>query len=247
MLRPVRAAADRPASHPKASRPKAPHGAAPLVGAPRIETPAAHAPPRVRYRPGLLDAPAQAALLQAVRDVIAAAPLYRPAMPRTGAPFSVMMTNAGPLGWVADRGGYRYQPTHPLTGKPWPPIPAPVLALWHELTGYPAPPEACLVNYYAADARMGLHQDRDEQALAAPVLSLSLGDTAIFRIGGTARGGRTRSLRLASGDAILLEEESRLAFHGIDRILGGSSRLLAEGGRFNLTIRRVTPPHRAGA
>jgi len=224
MLRPVRAMADRPAAR----------------------TEAAHAPPRVRYRPGLLDPMAQGELLRAVRGVIAAAPLYRPTMPRTGAPFSVLMTNAGPLGWIADRGGYRYQPTHPVTGKPWPPIPAQVLALWHELTGYGAPPEACLINYYAADAKMGLHQDRDERALEAPVLSLSLGDVAIFRIGGTARGGRTQSLRLASGDAILLEDESRLAFHGIDRILGGSSRLLEEGGRFNLTIRRVTPLRGAG-
>ncbi len=236
MLRPVRATADRPTRRIEA----------PQVEASQAHATTAHAPPRIRYRPGLLDSAAQAELLRAVREVVAAAPLYRPAMPRTGAPFSVMMTNAGPLGWVADRGGYRYRPTHPLTGRPWPPIPAQVLALWHELTGYPAPPEACLVNYYAADARMGLHQDRDEQALEAPVLSLSLGDAAIFRIGGTARGGRTRSLRLASGDAILLEAESRLAFHGIDRILGGSSRLLAEGGRFNLTIRRVTPPRAAG-
>lgn len=202
----------------------------------------APAPLHLRHRPGLLDARAQADLLRAVRAVIADAPLYRPVMPRSGTPFSVLMTNAGPLGWVADRAGYRYQPTHPVTGRPWPPIPAAVLAIWHALTGYPAPPEACLVNYYAADARMGPHQDRDEAAQDAPVLSLSLGDSAIFRIGGRLRGGRTQSLTLASGDAILLDGESRLAFHGIDRILGGSSRLLEEGGRLNLTVRRVTRP-----
>lgn len=163
-------------------------------------------------------------------------------MPRTGAPFSVRMSNAGPLGWVADSAGYRYQPAHPETGRPWPPIPRSVLELWDELTGYPAPPEACLVNYYGAGARMGLHQDRDEAALDAPVLSISLGDSALFRVGGTDRRGPSRTIRLDSGDALLLAEAHRLAFHGIDRILAGSSRLLAEGGRFNLTVRRVTRP-----
>lgn len=192
------------------------------------------------HLPGRLDAPAQRALLAEIRAILGAAPLYRPAMPRTGAPFSVRMSNAGPLGWVADRAGYRYQPAHPETGRPWPPIPPSVLGLWAELTGYPAPPEACLVNYYDAGARMGLHQDRDEAALDAPVLSISLGDSALFRVGGTDRRGPSRSTRLDSGDLLLLAGASRLAFHGIDRILAGSSRLLPEGGRFNLTVRRVT-------
>ena len=196
----------------------------------------------ILHRPGLLDAPAQRALLAEIRIILAAAPLYRPTMPRTGAPFSVRMSNAGPLGWVADRAGYRYQPAHPETGRTWPPIPRAVLDLWDELTGYPAPPEACLVNYYGAGARLGLHQDRDEAALDAPVLSISLGDSALFRIGGTDRRGPSRTIRLDSGDALLLADASRLAFHGIDRIRAGSSRLLAEGGRFNLTLRRVTRP-----
>ncbi len=172
--------------------------------------------------------------------VIRDAPLFQPRMPRTGKPFSVRMTNGGPLGWVSDETGYRYQPTHPDTGRPWPPMPAALLALWDDLAGYGLPPEACLVNLYDAGARMGLHQDRDEAALDAPVVSVSLGDTALFRIGGTSRGGPTRSLRLASGDVFVFGGPARLVFHGIDRVLAGSSTLIRGGGRINLTLRRVT-------
>jgi alkylated DNA repair protein (DNA oxidative demethylase) len=163
-------------------------------------------------------------------------------MPRSGKPFSVRMTNCGPLGWVSDASGYRYQPTHPDTGRPWPPMPDLALRAWRALAGYPAPPEACLINVYAPTARMGLHQDRDEQDFAAPVVSLSLGDTCLFRVGGTSRGDPTRSFRLASGDAIVLGGPGRLAFHGVDRIVPGTSTLLAEGGRINLTLRRVGVP-----
>jgi alkylated DNA repair protein (DNA oxidative demethylase) len=157
------------------------------------------------------------------------------------------MTNFGPLGWVSDRtGGYRYQAAHPDTGKPWPPIPEPVMAVWQAVSGYPHPPEACLVNYYAAGTRMGLHQDRDEEDFAAPVVSISLGDSCLFRIGGTKRSDPTRSLRLSSGDVIVLGGEARLAFHGVDRIYPGTSTVLTDwfpqGGRINLTLRRVTAP-----
>ena len=200
----------------------------------------------MRYLPAALDPAAQRTLLAAVLGCLAVAPLYRPVMPRDGKPFSVRMSNAGPLGWVSDRAGYRYQTTHPETGAAWPPIPGALLDLWAATTGYPAPPEACLINHYDAAARMGLHQDRDEQAHDAPVLSVSLGDTALFRVGGTRRGEPTRSLRLASGDLLLLEGATRMAFHGIDRLLAGSSRLLSDtslgGGRLNLTLRRVTRP-----
>jgi DNA oxidative demethylase len=189
-----------------------------------------------------LTAAAQAALLADLRAILAAAPLFTPTMPRTGRPFSVRMTNCGPLGWVSDRDGYRYQPTHPETAEPWPAMPAAVLKAWTELSGYRHPPEACLINVYGPQARMGLHQDRDEADFAAPVVSLSLGDTAVFRIGGAIRSGPTRSFHLASGDALVLAGESRLAFHGVDRILPGTSTLLPEGGRLNLTIRRVTAP-----
>ena len=199
--------------------------------------------PGVTLVPGYLDGAAQDALLAAIRAVIAAAPLYVPRMPRTAKPMSVRMTNCGPLGWVTDaERGYRYQPIHPETGVPWPPMPPIVRKAWEDLAGYPHAPEACLINVYAPTARMGLHQDRDEQDLAAPVISLSLGDTALFRVGGLTRGGATQSVRLASGDAVVLGGQGRLAFHGVDRIMPGTSTLLREGGRINLTLRRVTPP-----
>lgn len=155
---------------------------------------------------------------------------------------SVRMTNCGRLGWMTDEGGYRYQSTHPCTGAPWPPIPDCLLQAWTELSGYPVAPEACLVNVYGADARMGLHQDRDEEDLAAPVVSLSLGDACLFRIGGTRRHDPTAAFRLASGDALVLGGQARLAFHGVDRIIPGTSSLLAGGGQINLTLRRVTRP-----
>lgn len=190
---------------------------------------------------GYLDRPAQEALAADIREVLKAAPLFVPRMPRSGKPFSVRMSNCGPLGWVSDERGYRYQSNHPVTGTPWPPFPAAILKAWTELAADTPAPEACLINWYAPDARMSLHQDKDEQEFAAPVLSLSLGDSAVFRIGGTERGGKTRSIRLASGDALLLSGPSRLAFHGIDRILAGTSTLLAQPGRINLTLRRVLP------
>ena len=196
-----------------------------------------------RYFPLKLDAVAQKALLSELGAVVAAAPLFTPTMPRTGNPMTVRMTNCGPLGWVTDKErGYRYQPAHPETGRPWPPIPAMLLALWDEVSGYPQPPEACLVNYYAGPAKMGLHQDKDEEDFAAPVLSVSLGDTAIFRVGGKTRKDATERYELRSGDVFLLAGEDRLAYHGVDRVLPGTSDLLPEGGRFNLTLRRVTKP-----
>lgn len=195
-----------------------------------------------RIPPGYLDRPAQEALLAALREVFRRAPVYTPRMPKTGKPMSVRMTNCGPLGWITDEGGYRYAAVHPETGEPWPPIPDLVLAAWRDLAGYAHPPEACLVNVYGPNARMGQHQDRDEADFSAPVVSLSLGDTGLFRIGGVKRRDPTRSLRLASGDALVLGGTARLAFHGVDRIMPGTSTLLAEGGRINLTLRRVTRP-----
>ncbi len=197
--------------------------------------------PGLLHVPDYLDLQEQQALVADLRGIVAAAPLFTPAMPRTGKPFSVRMTNCGPLGWVSDReGGYRYQTAHPETGAPWPPMPATVLRAWEELSGYPHPPEACLINFYTPEARMGLHQDRDELALDAPVLSLSLGDACVFRYGSRTRRGATKSLRLRSGDAMVIGGESRLIFHGVDRILPEGSTLLAQGGRINLTLRRVT-------
>jgi DNA oxidative demethylase len=194
------------------------------------------------HHPGCLDRDAQRGLLGALREAVAAAPLFIPVMPKTGRPFSVRMTNLGPLGWVSDRAGYRYQAIHPETGRPWPPMPELLLGLWRKLGGYPRDPEACLVNYYAAGARMGLHRDQDEADLTAPVMSVSLGDTALFRFGGPSRRGPTRSIELASGDVLIMGGASRLCYHGVDRILPGTSTLLPESGRINLTLRRVTLP-----
>jgi len=198
----------------------------------------------MRLLPGLLPPDRQRALLAEVRAMLAEAPLYSPVMPRSGSPYSVRMSNCGRLGWLSDRSGYRYSPVHPLTGRSWPALPAAVLDLWRLTTGVAYEPEACLINYYGPQARLGLHRDEDEEASDAPILSISLGDTALFRLGGPDRRSPTRSLRLASGDAIVLEGPSRNWFHGVDRILPGTSRLLDEGGRFNLTLRRVTPVDR---
>ena len=174
------------------------------------------------------------------------APLYRPIMPGTGKAFSVEETSFGALGWVADKAGYRYQPLHPVTGKAWPDIPPVLLALWREINGDPAP-ESCLVNFYRTGAKMGLHQDLDEKDVSAAVIGVSLGDTALFRIGGNfvdgkwGRGGKTASVSLVSGDVIVFGGPTRLAYHGIDRIRPGTSRLLPGGGRLSLTLRRVAP------
>ena len=195
----------------------------------------------LEYLAGKLKDAEQAALLAALRAVIEEAPLFTPTMPRSGKKMSVRMTNCGPLGWVTDKdGGYRYQATHPVTGKPWPAMPGALLKLWREVAGYPAPPEACLVNYYVGGAKMGLHQDKDEDDFAAPVVSVSLGDSAIFLVGGLTRKDPTQALELRSGDVVVLGGDDRLAYHGIDRILPGTSALLPEGGRLNLTLRQVT-------
>jgi alkylated DNA repair protein (DNA oxidative demethylase) len=190
-------------------------------------------------RPGYLEAERQRELLAAIMAVIRDAPLFTPRMPRSGRPFTVRMSNCGPLGWVSDERGYRYQPTHPVTGRPWPPMPDVLITMWNDLANYPSLPEACLINFYSPTAKMGLHQDRDEEDFAAPVVSLSLGDSCLFRIGGSKRSDPTRSVRLSSGDAVVLGGNTRLAFHGVDRIEPGTSTLLPEGGRINLTLRRV--------
>jgi alkylated DNA repair protein (DNA oxidative demethylase) len=197
--------------------------------------------PGVHYWPERLGPAEQAALLEEILTRAAVAPFYRPTMPGSGAPLSVEMTNFGPLGWVTDQTkGYRYEPLHPVTGEPWPEIPASLLALWTESTAYPALPEACLVNLYRETARMGLHRDADEQAVDAPVLSVSLGDTAVFRFGGLSRRGTTATLKLGSGDVLMFGGPARMMFHGVDRIQAGSSNLIPGGGRINLTLRRVT-------
>jgi DNA oxidative demethylase len=196
-----------------------------------------------RLIPGYFSRAEQEALRDDVEAVIAQAPLFHARMPKSGKPMSVAMTNAGPLGWYTDQAcGYRYEAKHPETKAPWPEIPALARKAWTGLSGYSAPAEACLVNYYDAAARMGLHRDVDEEDFSAPVVSLSLGDSALFRMGGLERKGPTQSVTLHSGDVVVIGGAARLCFHGIDRILAGSSTLLPQGGRYNLTLRRVRRP-----
>ena len=196
----------------------------------------------MRLFPGYLSSERQRTLLAEIRAVLAEAPLYGPVMPRSGSPYSVRMSNCGKLGWLSDQAGYRYVASHPLTGRPWPAMPQAIVDIWRTTTGVAFDPEACLINYYGPEAKLGLHRDEDEEAKDAPILSISLGDTALFRLGGPTRKSPTRSMRLSSGDVLVLEGDSRNWYHGVDRTLAGSSRLLAEGGRFNLTLRRVTQP-----
>lgn len=192
---------------------------------------------------GYLDEARQQAVLKAIRAIVAHSPFYTPTMPRSGKPLSVRMTNCGELGWLTDKlGGYRYQSTHPETGRAWLPIPEAIMSVWRELAHYPHLPEACLVNHYATSSRLGGHKDADEADMNAPVVSISLGDEAVFHVGGLRRTDPKTRLNLRSGDIVVLGGASRLAYHGVDRILPGTSSLLPEGGRINLTLRRVTDP-----
>ncbi|KIC40472.1 dioxygenase [Ruegeria sp. ANG-R] len=189
-------------------------------------------------RKGYLNTAAQTGLIDLLRPILKAAPLYRPVTP-SGKEMSVRMTSAGTLGWVTDRAGYRYQDTHPK-GMAWPAIPDEILTIWQDLTDAEHQPDCCLINYYGEGTKMGLHQDKDEADFSWPVLSISLGDDALFRIGNTTRGGKTESIWLNSGDVVVMGGPARLAYHGVDRIRFGSSRLLPKGGRINLTLRVAT-------
>jgi alkylated DNA repair protein (DNA oxidative demethylase) len=196
-------------------------------------------PPReirgFRIHEGLLDRAAQAAMVEDVRAVLRAAPLVVP-VTRRGQALSVRMTSAGRLGWLSDRRGYRYAPRHP-SGVPWPPIPDAVRAVWDAVAPEARAPDSCLVNWYAPDARMGMHQDRDEADMTQPVVSISLGDDGLFRIGNPERGGRTESVWLRSGDVVVMGGAARATFHGVDRIAPSTSTLLGAPGRINLTLR----------
>ncbi|SDY68067.1 alpha-ketoglutarate-dependent dioxygenase AlkB family protein [Citreimonas salinaria] len=187
---------------------------------------------------GVLDRAAQESLVANLRGVLAQAPLVQPVTPR-GRPMSVRMSAAGRFGWITDRRGYRYSETHP-DGQSWPPIPDAVLAIWDTVSGSDRAPESCLINWYGEGARMGLHQDRDEADFGQPVVSVSLGDEGLFRMGNLERGGTTESIWLQSGDVVVMGGEARLRHHGVDRIRFGSSTLLPRGGRINLTLRVVT-------
>ncbi|MFT5869330.1 MAG: alkylated DNA repair protein (DNA oxidative demethylase) [Paracoccaceae bacterium] len=182
-----------------------------------------------------LDPVQQRALADDVRAKIVATPFFEPMTP-SGKPMSVRMTSLGEVGWLTDRTGYRYSDRHP-NGASWPPIPESVLNIWSAVSGSDRPPDSCLLNFYAKEARMGLHQDKDEANFDHPVVSISLGDEGLFRVGNLARGGSTESLWLGSGDVVVMGGAARLIHHGLDRIRFGSSQMFPKGGRLNLTLR----------
>lgn len=187
---------------------------------------------------GWLTRDEQGQILADLREIIKDAPLFSPVTP-SGKAMSVRMTSAGAFGWTSDRNGYRYAPTHP-NGTPWPEIPASLRGIWAALLPEARAPECCLINFYSEAAKMGLHQDHDEADFSQPVLSISLGDDGLFRIGNKTRGGSTQSLWLRSGDVMIMGGEARLNYHGIDRIAAGTSTLMPRGGRVNITMRVVT-------
>lgn len=188
--------------------------------------------------PGYLGQDEQERIVTALRHILLDAPLFTPITPQ-GRPMSVRMSAAGRFGWITDKQGYRYETRHPL-GRHWPPIPDCIKDVWQALAHCARPPECCLINWYGPGTRMGLHQDKDERDFSCPVLSISLGDDALFRMGGPDRKGGTRSVWLGSGDVVVMGGAARLAYHGIDRIRAGTSRLLRAPGRINLTLRVVT-------
>jgi DNA oxidative demethylase len=183
------------------------------------------------------------ALAAGLAEVVAAAP-FRHLVTPGGRTMSVAMTNCGPLGWVSDRRGYRYDPLDPESGRPWPALPAPFEALAREAAaraGYPGfAPDACLVNRYAPGARLSLHQDRDEGDLAAPIVSVSLGVPAVFVWGGDARGDRVRRVPLRHGDVVVWGGPSRLRFHGVLPV-ADADHPFAGDRRINLTFRKARP------
>ena len=187
---------------------------------------------------GFLNREAQERIVDDLRAVARQVPFILPVTP-SGKTMSVRMTSAGRLGWVTDRKGYRYEPRHP-SGIPWPSIPESILTVWNALSGSDRLPDSCLVNFYGEGARMGMHQDKDEGDFSRPVLSISLGDEALFRMGNETRGGKTESVWLRSGDVVVMGGKARLKHHGIDRVRFGSSTLLPKGGRINLTLRVVS-------
>lgn len=200
------------------------------------------APPGFKHLPLYFSPEEQAELIACVKTGTQTAPFFRPTMPRTGTPLSVVMSNFGTLGWVTDReDGYRYQAAHPKTGEAWPPLPDLLIKLWQDVSDWPDLPEACLINWYREGSKMGAHVDRDELAVNAPVVSVSLGDPAMFRIGGPKRGGPTHGIKLMSGDVVVMGGASRQCYHSVSKIYLGESALVPKGGRINLTMRRVNP------
>ncbi len=180
-------------------------------------------------------------LLTALDSLLAAAPLRHLVTPG-GHTMSVAMSNCGALGWVSDRRGYRYTAADPLSGRPWPAMPAvmrEVAARAAQAAGFGGfAPDACLVNQYLPGSKLSLHQDRDEQDFSAPIVSLSLGLPAVFLFGTPERSDRPQRYRLQHGDAVVWGGPARLAFHGVAPLADGEHPLLGRR-RINLTFRRA--------
>jgi DNA oxidative demethylase len=192
------------------------------------------------HLPGFFSLEQQRELLSSCRAIARVSPLFTPVMPGSGAKFNYQMTNCGDWGWISDIKGYRYTREHPVTGEPWAAIPEIIRTSAMNLAeayGYSLLPQTCLINYYPAGGKLGLHQDNSEKNQTAPIISFSLGDDAVFLIGGLRRSDPTKEIVLRSGDALIMGGEARMAFHGVKKILPKTSNFLRHGGRINLTIR----------
>lgn len=186
-------------------------------------------------------APAENEVLPALASVIQMAP-FRNMMTPGGFSMSVATTSCGDWGWVSDKKGYRYAATDPLTGKSWPQMPASFKQLARQAASVAGfnnfAPDACLINRYQPGVRMGLHQDKDERDFSQPIVSVSLGISAVFQMGGFARGDKAMKLSLYHGDVLVWGGESRLRFHGVLPVKAGNHPALGEC-RINLTFRKA--------
>ena len=200
----------------------------------------------LKLYPDYLSQAQQEQLLQTVIDAIQPTPFYQAKSPYSGKSIGPKMTNMGELGWYSDEKGYRYQEHHPETNLPWSAMPQVLLDIWADVSDYDKPPQCCLVNYYdQPDSKLGLHKDHDEETFEPPIVSVSLGDSCLFRMGLTDKKTPTRSFTVDSGAIMVMGKQARTAYHGVDRILYGETTLLNNKkpfhqGRLNLTLRRVT-------
>lgn len=189
-----------------------------------------------------LASPQAAELLTDLQNVLALAPLRHMVTPG-GLRMSVAMSNCGPLGWVSDRRGYRYDQVDPDNNRPWPPMPvsfrdlATCAAAQAGFDAFDA--DACLINCYAPGARLNLHQDRDERDFTQPIVSVSLGLPAVFLFGGASRSEKATRIELNHGDVIAWGGAARLRYHGVLALKDGQHPLTGRC-RFNLTFRRAS-------
>ncbi len=181
------------------------------------------------------------ALLAGVDAVTGEAP-FRQMQTPGGYTMSVALTNCGSLGWTSDAHGYRYTRRDPLSGRPWPDMPAAFAELARDAAaeaGFPGfAPDACLVNRYEPGSRLSLHQDRNERDYGAPIVSVSLGMPAVFLFGGLARGDKTSRTTLFHGDVVVWGGVDRLRYHGVMPMQDLPHPRLG-GLRINFTIRKA--------